>query len=273
MVGGCKQFTSTKTLPSWPRRSTSLIERYSTTVLVDMCFRIVALPEICTFFILFSYPYFIFKLHIEMLVVSIGQRSSGDESPGREEDGTEREGKEGGETEGTCPNGSWPQSRDQKPRGQRWVLKISYFVGFFNFLRHFWVRVCILCSLSVLLPVPNMEHERHKWFTLPVLTGPVSCEMMFSASLLIIHMDFEKKNQCCMSCFCTYFLNEHLDTSHQIRMQNLNLRFGYKICQLCFVSRKFIDHWQFLFTYPCPAVYQSPALHFFPFLYHQFHYP
>lgn len=28
MVEGCKLFTSTKTLPSWPRHSTSLIERY-----------------------------------------------------------------------------------------------------------------------------------------------------------------------------------------------------------------------------------------------------
>lgn len=32
MVGGCKQFTSMKTLPSWPRRSTLQIERYSTII-------------------------------------------------------------------------------------------------------------------------------------------------------------------------------------------------------------------------------------------------
>lgn len=101
--GGCKQFTSTKTLPSWLRRSTLPIERYATIV-----------------HWLKYEPFFlksVFKFHTEMLIVSIGQRGSGDESPGRKEDGPEGEGKEGGEAERAGPNGSRPQGRDQESRG------------------------------------------------------------------------------------------------------------------------------------------------------------
>ncbi len=93
-----------------------------------------------------------------------------------------------------------------------------------------------------------------------------------SASLLIIHIYFEKKNQCCMSCFCTYFLSDHLDTSHHIESE-------YKIWIYIFVTNSDIGQPCFcLFTVsllttdsissldlPSPAEYQSPASHFFHF--------